>query len=275
MQTILGIKNGQTQKFTADGVRIPVTVIHAEPVFVVQVKTQEKDGYFAVQLGIGFKREKNVKRPVVGHIKKAGLPAGKAGVEKLPRFLREIRLEENEASEFKPGDQIRGVDLLRPGDVVNVTGISKGKGFAGVVKRWGFAGGPKTHGQSDRERAPGSIGSTTTPGRVLRGKRMAGRMGRDRVTIKNLLVVGTDAEENRILIRGLVPGVKGGLLFIAKVGEDKKFIKQLEMARETQETETQEIQENQETQGKVEEVGEVEAEVIDQTANEPEKKNKQ
>jgi len=258
MQTILGIKNGQTQKFTADGVRIPVTIIHAEPVFVVQVKTQEKDGYFAVQLGIGSKREKNLKRSVVGHIKKAG-------VEKLPRFLREVRLEENEASVFKPGDQIRGVDFLKPGDVVNVTGISKGKGFAGVVKRWGFAGGPKTHGQSDRERAPGSIGSTTTPGRVLKGKRMAGRMGSERVTMRNLLVVGTDPEENLILIRGLVPGIKKGLLFITKVGEDKKFIKQLEESQVSQEVDTQKKVEEVEA---VEKVGEVEAEGVEATEKE-------
>lgn len=181
---------------------------------MVQVKTEEKDGYVALQLGLGARREKVVKRPILGHIKKAGLKT-------IPRFLREVRLEEK--TDLKPGEEVKIEDVLQPGDLVNVTGTSKGKGFAGVVKRWGFAGGPHTHGQSDRERAPGSIGATTSPGRVLKGKRMAGRMGQEQVTMRHLSVVATDPELNLIWVRGLVPGVKGGLVLVRKVGQAKKF----------------------------------------------------
>lgn len=214
LNSILGTKISQTQKFTSEGIRIPVTKIQAGPCVVVQVKKPEKDGYEALQIGLAERREKVTSKPVLGHIKKAG-------IQKIPRFLREIR--EVETEDVRPGDEIKVGDVLKPGDIVNVIGISKGKGFAGGVKRWGFAGGPKTHGQSDRERAPGSIGSGTTPGRVLKGKHMAGRMGGERVTIRNLLVVETDPEKNQILLKGLVPGVKGGLLIIEKVGEDRKF----------------------------------------------------
>lgn len=215
INAILGIKKEQTQKFTSQGERVPVTRIQAGPCVVVQVKKQEKDGYLAVQLGLGAKKEKRTKKPVLGHVKKAGLAT-------IPRFLREVRLEEEIA--LKPGEEIKLSDVLKPGDLVNVTGISKGKGFAGVVKRWGFAGGPRTHGQSDRERAPGSIGSTTTPGRVLKGKKMAGRMGGEKITVRNLLVMELEPEENLLLVKGLVPGNKRGLLLIKKVGEDKKFV---------------------------------------------------
>ncbi len=207
INSILGIKLGQTQKFLSDGQRIPVTEIQAGPCFVVEVKPG------AVQLGFGERKEKKTLKPILGHIKKAGLKV-------IPRFLREVSANQEEINaNLKVGDEIKVGDVLKPGDTVDVTGISKGKGFAGVVKRWGFAGGPRTHGQSDRERAPGSIGSTTTPGRVLKGKKMAGRMGQERVTIKNLSVFEIDPEKNLLLVKGLVPGAKKGLLIIKKVGE--------------------------------------------------------
>lgn len=207
INAILGIKLGQSQKFSSEGERIPVTEIQAGPCVVVQAKKG------AVQIGLGEKKEKKTKKPILGHIKKAGLKT-------VPLFLREIRVNQSkESSNLKPGDEIKVGDVLKPGDIVDVTGISKGKGFAGVVKRWGFAGGPRTHGQSDRERAPGSIGSTTTPGRVLKGKKMAGRMGGARVTAQNLKVFEVDPEKNLLLVKGLVPGVKKGLLIIKKVGE--------------------------------------------------------
>lgn len=214
LNIILGIKKEQVQRFTHEGVRMPVSLLQAGPCVVVQVKSREKDGYGALQLGLGQKEEKRISKPILGHFKKAGLKIS-------PRFLAEIRL--GEPNDLKSGDEVRLSDVLKVGDLVNVTGISKGKGFAGVVKRWGFAGGPHTHGQSDRERAPGSIGATTTPGRVLKGKKMAGRMGGERVTVKNLVVVETDPENNLLWVKGLVPGVKGGLVFIKKIGEAKKL----------------------------------------------------
>lgn len=207
INSILGIKLGQAQKFTSEGERIPVTEIQVGPCVVVQVKKE------AIQLGLGEKKEKKTPKPILGHIKKAGLKS-------VPLFLREISVNQSEASSnLKVGDEIKVGDIFKPGDLVDVTGTSKGKGFAGVVKRWGFAGGPRTRGQSDRERAPGSIGSTTTPGRVLKGKKMAGRMGGARVTVRNLKVFEVDPEKNLLLVKGLVPGVKKGLLIIKKIGE--------------------------------------------------------
>jgi len=209
LNAILGKKIDQTQKFTSQGKRIPVTRIQAGPCVVVQMKEE------AIQLGWGERKEKTTKKPILGHIKKAGLKI-------IPRFLREIGAHQPEISaNLKIGDEIKAGDVFKPGDVVNVIGTSKGKGFAGVVKRWGFAGGPRTHGQSDRERAPGSIGSTTTPGRVLKGKKMAGHMGHQRKTIKNLEVFEVDAKNNLLLVKGLVPGPKNGLLIIKKVSEGK------------------------------------------------------
>lgn len=251
IQTILGTKISQTQKFTQAGVRIPVTQIQAGPCVVVQVKNKDKDGYGAIQIGFGMGKERNIKKPVLGHLKKAGLPAGKAGIKIFPRFLREIPLLEKE--NLEPGDQIKAAEIFQVGDLVDVTGIAKGKGFTGVVKRWGFAGGPATHGQSDRQRAPGSIGATTTPGRVLKGKKMAGRLGGEQVTVKNLLVVATDPGNNLLLVKGLVPGNKKGLLVIKKVGKAKKFdglpqktqVDQVEKVERVEEGETlsQEIEE--------------------------------
>lgn len=206
LKAILGEKINQTQRFTEKGKRIPVTLIKAGPCPVVQVKTETDDGYWAVQLGFSEKKSKHTTKPILGHFKKAGLKT-------TPRFLREIR---SKIKELKIRDIIKVGDVFKAGDKVAVTGISKGKGFAGVVKRWGFAGGPRTRGQSDRERAPGSIGQHTTPGRVHKGKKMAGRMGGNQVTVKGLKVVEIDKEKNLLLVKGLVPGAKKGLLIVKK-----------------------------------------------------------
>lgn len=211
MQAIIGQKKSQTQKFLEDGRRIPVTeVLISGGNVVVQSKTTDKDGYNAIQLGFGSKKKAN--KSLVGHVKKASL-------NEASLFLREVGVE-GEVPEV--GSVIRASDVLKPGDIVDVVGVSKGKGYAGGVKRYHFKGGPRTHGQSDRERAPGSIGQSTTPGRVYKGKRMAGRMGHERVTVSNLQVV--EVTDDGVLIKGLVPGPVNNLLMITKVGEAKKFI---------------------------------------------------
>lgn len=205
MNSILARKIEQGQKFLENGLRIPVTKLGVEGNVVVAIKTLEKDLYSAVQLGFDKKKK-----------------APKAKSTKSPfRFLKEVRMADAEGMP-SVGDTIRASEVFKPGDVINVTGISKGKGYAGGVKRYHFKGGPRTHGQSDRERAPGSIGSSTTPGRVYKGKRMAGRMGQDQVTVKNIKIVAVD--DNYILVKGLVPGGRNTLLMLKKVGEDKKFI---------------------------------------------------
>ena len=208
INTLLGSKQKMSQTFI-EGTRIPVTWVKAGPCVVTQVKTMDKDGYWAVQLGFSEKRIKNVSKPLQGHLK------GAIKDKKAPRFLREVRLDAE--SELKVGEVVKLSDIFRKGDVVSVSGTSKGKGFAGAIKRHHFAGGPKTHGQSDRHRAPGSIGQGTTPGRVLKGKKMAGRMGSDRVTIKNLIVADIDKDNELIAISGPIPGVPGGLLEIKKL----------------------------------------------------------
>lgn len=207
INSFLGIKIKQTRQFDEKGEQIPITKIKTDPCTVVQIKSLEKDGYHALQLGLGSKKEKHLTRPLLGHFKKAGL-------EISPRFLKEVRLIA--PVECQPGSQIKVGEVFQKGDKINVTGISKGKGFAGVVKRWGFAGGPRTHGQSDRERAPGSIGATTTPGRVLKGKKMAGHMGFRKTTVRNLEVIDVDSDQNELIVKGLVPGPAKGLLMIAK-----------------------------------------------------------
>jgi large subunit ribosomal protein L3 len=210
MDTILGSKIKMGQTFVA-GTRVPVTYIKAGPCVVTHIKKEEKDGYWAAQLGFGSRKIKNITKPQKGHLK------GAIGKSKLaPRFLREVKF--NKEPKLKVGDEIKVTDVLKKGDVLAITGISKGKGFQGVMKRWGFAGGPRTHGQSDRPRSPGSIGQGTDPGRVWKGKKMAGRMGGDTVTIKNLVVVDTDKENDKILVSGPVPGNKGGLLKIKNIG---------------------------------------------------------
>lgn len=212
LNAILGKKIGQTQKFAEGGKRLPVTLIEAGPCPVLQVKTKEKDGYWAIQLGFGEKKLKRTTKSILGHIRGAKQ-------EKAPRFLREIKIMNQESgimNQVKIGDIFKVGNIFKEGDRIAVTGTSKGKGFAGVVKRWGFHGGPRTHGQSDRERAPGSIGSTTTPGRVYKGKKMAGKMGHARVTVKGLEVFGVEPEKNLLLIKGLVPGAAGTLVMIKK-----------------------------------------------------------
>ena len=192
-----------TQVFNENGEMIPVTVIQAGPCYVTQVKTKETDGYEAIQIGFEQVDPKRLNKPELGHLKKHDLPP--------LRILREIRVDN--ASQYQVG-QVLTVEIFQPGEYVDVTGTSKGRGFAGVVKRWGFGGGPKTHGQSDRWRAAGSVGAGTFPGRVLPGTRMAGRMGNERVTVRNLQVVKVDPENNLILVKGAVPGHKKGLVII-------------------------------------------------------------
>lgn len=204
--TILGTKIGQSQQFTEGGKRIPVTFIAAGPCWVTRI--EDRGTYQSLQLGFGT--NKHLNKAQVGQMKKAGL-------DNKPRFLREIRVTELPET-IKVGSQITVSDVFAAGDAIAVTGTSKGKGFAGVVKRHHFKGGPKTHGQSDRQRAPGSIGQTTTPGRVYRGKRMAGRMGGERVTVGGLSVVSVDSEKNMLTVKGVVPGAKNGLLVIQKQG---------------------------------------------------------
>jgi large subunit ribosomal protein L3 len=192
-----------TSVFDETGRVVPVTVIQAGPCWVTQVKTSDSDGYNAVQLG--FEEYRRLTAAERGHTAKAGTP--------LLRHLREWRVPD--ASEYALGQRL-DVSMFNAGERVTLVGTSKGKGFQGVVKRHGFAGGPKTHGQSDRWRAPGSIGSGTTPGRVLKGLRMAGRMGHDRVTVKNLVVVRADPERNILLVRGAVPGPREALVLVNK-----------------------------------------------------------
>lgn len=206
IQGIIGKKLGMTQIFKDDGKAEAVTAIEAGPCLVTQVKTGAKEEYNAVQLGFG--QAKRLNSPQKGHLKGLG----------QFRYLREFRVDDAEA--IKVGEKV-DVSLFKAGDLVDVTGVSKGKGFAGVVKRHHFAGGPKTHGQSDRHRAPGSIGSTTTPGRVLKGKRMAGHMGNDRVTIRHLEVFETDPARNLLLVKGAIPGARNGLLLVRKSGRRK------------------------------------------------------
>ncbi|MBU0569965.1 50S ribosomal protein L3 [Patescibacteria group bacterium] len=218
LNTILGTKHKMGQTFVGS-VRVSVTHVKAGPCVVTQIKNEKKDGYWAVQLGFGEKRIKNITKPEQGHLrgllKNLPTQVGK----KAPRFLREVRLESK--PEFKVGDKIAVADIFKKGDIVAVTGVGKGKGFAGVVKRWGFAGGPKTHGQSDRQRAPGSIGQGTTPGRVFKGKKMGGRMGGETTTVKNLVIIDVDAENNKLVVSGSIPGIPGGLLMVKKIAEGK------------------------------------------------------
>ena len=203
---IIGKKIGMSQVFGDNGKAEAVTVIEAGPCTITQIKTAAKEGYEALQLGFG--NAKKLTKAEQGHLKELG---------KL-KELKEFRVEST--AEAKVGDKV-DVSLFKTGDFVNVIGVSKGKGFAGVVKRHGFHGGPKTHGQTDRERGPGAIGATTSPGRVLKGMRMAGHMGHEQVTMKGLKVYKTDPEHNLLLVQGAVPGVKNGLLLISKATKRK------------------------------------------------------
>jgi large subunit ribosomal protein L3 len=207
---IIGKKIGMTQLFQESGETVAVTAIQAGPSVVTQIKSRDRDGYDAIQVGFieNKVKQSQLNSPEIGHLR---------GLENV-RHLREFRTDPDEIgiSSVKRGDKV-DVGFLKRGDLVNVTGLSKGRGFAGVVKRHHFAGGPKTHGQTDRHRAPGSIGATTFPGRVLKGKRMAGHMGNRGVTARNLEVIQADPERNLLLVKGTVPGANGGLLVIEKV----------------------------------------------------------
>lgn len=200
---ILGRKIGMTQLFDDSGEVVPVTVIEAGPCYITQVKTEDTDGYNAIQVGFEEVPERKLTKGQLGHLQKASVP--------VLRVLREVRLLG--APEHVLGDIIKA-DVFAEGELVDVTGTSKGKGFAGAVKRHGFRGGPKTHGQSDRHRAPGARGAGTTPGHTFRGTKGPGQMGNKRVTVQNLKVALVDAERNLIAIKGAVPGPRQGLVFI-------------------------------------------------------------
>ena len=203
---LIGKKLGMTQVFRDSGQMEAVTAIEAGPCVVTQVKTEAKEGYNAVQLG--FSETKRLNSPKRGHLKGLG----------QFKHLREFKTEA--VPDIKEGS-IVDTGLFKAGDLVDITGLSKGKGFAGVVKRHHFAGGPKTHGQSDRHRAPGSIGASASPSRVFKGMKMAGHMGNERVTVRHLEVVQADPERNLLLIKGAVPGARNGLLLIKKSGGEE------------------------------------------------------
>jgi large subunit ribosomal protein L3 len=203
MKGLLGRKLGMTQIFDDRGEVIPVTVIEAGPCYITQKKTLENDGYTAVQLGFEEVKPARVNKPELGHLAKSHVPS--------LRYLREFRVEDH--SDLSEGQKL-DASVFEVGDLVDVIGVSKGKGFAGVVKRHHFAGGPKTHGQSDRLRTAGAIGAGTTPGRIIKGLRMAGRMGNDRVTVQNLEIALVDPERNLLAVKGAVPGARDGLLII-------------------------------------------------------------
>ncbi|MCI4445057.1 MAG: 50S ribosomal protein L3 [Candidatus Aminicenantes bacterium] len=205
VEGIIGKKIGMTQVFDEEGNVIPVTVIKAGPCTVIQMKTREKDGYEALQLGlVENKPKKHPKKPEYGHFKRSGSP--------VLKILKEVKYKG--PINIKEGDQLL-VDIFEIGEKVNITGISKGKGFQGVVKRHGFAGGDAAHG-SMFHRAPGSIGASSFPSRVIKGMRMGGRMGGDTVTIRNLKVIQVDKENNLLLVKGAIPGANGGLVLIKK-----------------------------------------------------------
>lgn len=205
VEGIIGKKIGMTQSYSEEGNVIPVTVIKAGPCTVIQKKNREKDGYSSVQLGfVEDKSQKKATKPKVGHFQKANVAPTK--------ILREFQFDEQ--TEIKPGDQYF-VDVFQVGDKVHIVGTSKGKGFAGVIKRWGFHGGKDTHG-SMFHRRPGSTGCSAYPSKVMKGKKLPGQMGNKRVTVKNLTVVQTDKENNLLVVRGAVPGAKGGYLLIKK-----------------------------------------------------------
>jgi large subunit ribosomal protein L3 len=207
---LLGRKIGMTQVFGARGEVIPVTVIEVGPCVVTQVRTKDRDGYEAIQVGFAEVKPKALTLPERGHLKAAG---------RLVRHLREFGADD--VAEFSVG-QVLSADTFSVGQVVDVTGTSKGRGFAGVVKRHGFAGGPRTHGQSDRLRAAGSIGPGATPGRIWKNTRMAGKMGNARVTVQNIRVVEVIAEKNLVLVRGSVPGPINGLVMVRRAAKAGK-----------------------------------------------------
>ncbi len=202
---LLGKKIGMTQLFAEKGQSLPVTVLEVGPCFVAQIKTTEKDGYTALQLG--FAETKRLTKAERGHLKN------------LPNLKNLLEVRTTTVDQYQVGQKLT-VGLFNPGDIVDVTGISKGKGHAGVVKRYHFKGGKKTHGQSDRMRRPGASGATTTPGRVFKGMRGAGQLGNTRSTVLNLQVIRVDAERNLLAVKGAVPGANNGLVFVRKARKD-------------------------------------------------------
>jgi large subunit ribosomal protein L3 len=205
MAGLIGRKIGMTRVFDDDGAAVPVTVVEAGPCPVVQIRRPEADGYRAVQLGFGRKKESRSSRAELGH-------AGSVGLEYAPRILREFKVGDD--SEFEPGQELT-VELFEPGDRVKVVGTSKGRGFQGVVKRHGFAGRPAGHGHP-MSRNPGSLGPGTDPSRVIKGKKLPGQMGNTRTTVRNLEIVKIDPERNLLFVKGGVPGARNGYLFISK-----------------------------------------------------------
>ncbi len=214
---LLGRKVGMAQFFVENGERVPVTVLQVGPCFVTQIKTEEKDGYTALQLG--FEEGKHLIKPARGHLK--NLPPLK--------HLAEVRT--GNVAQYELGQKL-SVGMFATGTLVDVAGVSKGKGHAGVVKRYHFKGGPVTHGQSDRLRRGGASGATTTPGRVLKGMRMAGQLGNKHATVLNIEVVQVDAERNLLLVKGTVPGANGALVFVRKARKEKKVPKHQPIKKE-------------------------------------------
>jgi len=223
IEGLLGRKLGTLEIFDRDGTVVPVTVIETGPCTVLQVRTKDRDGYEAVQLGFGTRR--HVNEPMKGHFKGLG----------SFRYLREFRVDE--IGQWQVGQRV-GAEIFEPGDLVDVSGISKGRGFAGVMKRHGFHGGPKTHGQSDRGRSPGSIGASASPGRVIKGMKMAGHMGATKVTVLNLEVVDSNPARGVIMVKGSVPGAKDGLLRIRLAR--KQAVKRRVAERKAEEAEPEE-----------------------------------
>lgn len=212
MTGLIGKKIGMTQVFGADGIVVPVTVIRTGPCVVVQKKETGRDGYNAVQIGFGNKKNQRVNKPEQGHMVKAGKGAF--------QVLREFRLQD--VGQYEVGQEIKAADIFKAGDRIDVSGTSKGRGFAGVIKRWSFSGFPASHGTHEYFRHGGSIGNRSYPGRVFKGKKMAGHWGNEKVSVQNLEVVGIRPEENLLLVKGAVPGAKRGILIIRRAVKGNK-----------------------------------------------------
>lgn len=217
INAILGRKIGMTRIFNENNEVVPVTVVQAGPCKIVQIKTVETDGYNAVQICFGKRKFRNITKPLLGHLRKHN-------INFYPELIKEVKVDSVE--NINSGDEIN-VSIFNVNELVDVQGYTKGKGFAGVVKRWGFAGGPRTHGQSDRLRAPGSIGSQQ-PQRVPKGRKMAGHLGNELVTVKNLQIVKIDPENNLLYIKGGIPGNKNSIVLIKKTGKIIQLKKDVE-----------------------------------------------
>lgn len=215
ISSFYGTKIKTSSVFSDKGNRVVVSHIKADPLTVTQIKSAKKDGYWSIQCAVSTKSNKSLNKPQKIHLKGAKL-------SECPGFLREIKLPEE--PKLKVGDQVNISEVFSPGDKVKVTGVTKGRGFAGVIKRWGFHGGPRTHGQSDRERSPGSIGQRTDPGRVWKGKKMPGHYGTDTQTIRGLQVISINKDDNQLLVTGTIPGHIKALVKITKTGQVKRKI---------------------------------------------------